>query len=93
MRGGWSSGCPASAWPWAHGVCGSSGGAVVGLALVTAHLGQVRALVAHEPPVVQLLSDSVRVRAPTGDIYETYPADRAEKAMRKFMAHAGLGGT
>jgi pimeloyl-ACP methyl ester carboxylesterase len=36
-------------------VFGSSGGAVVGLALVTAHPGQVRTLVAHEPPVIELL--------------------------------------
>src|SRR5690349_7141572 len=32
------------------GVFGSSGGAVVGLALVTAHPADVRTLVAHEPP-------------------------------------------
>ena len=38
-------------------VFGSSGGAVVGLALVTAHPGQVRTLVAHEPPVIELLAD------------------------------------
>ena len=42
---------------------GSSGGAVAGLALVTAHPGQVRTLVAHEPPVIELLPDSVQVRA------------------------------
>jgi pimeloyl-ACP methyl ester carboxylesterase len=38
-------------------VFGSSGGAVAGLALVTAHPGQVRTLVAHEPPVIELLPD------------------------------------
>ena len=38
-------------------VFGSSGGAVVGLALVTAHPDQVRTLVAHEPPVIELLPD------------------------------------
>jgi clorobiocin/coumermycin A biosynthesis protein CloN7/CouN7 len=70
---------------------GSSGGAVVGLALVTAHPGQVRTLVAHEPPVVELLPDSVQVRAQMQDIYDTYRADGADKAMAKFMAHAGLG--
>jgi clorobiocin biosynthesis protein CloN7 len=43
-------------------VFGSSGGAVVGLALVTAHPDQVRTLVAHEPPVVELLPDSAQVR-------------------------------
>jgi pimeloyl-ACP methyl ester carboxylesterase len=72
-------------------VFGSSGGAVVGLALVTAHPDQVRTLVAHEPPVVELLPDRVRVRAQIQDIYDTYRADGADKAMQKFMAHAGLG--
>jgi clorobiocin/coumermycin A biosynthesis protein CloN7/CouN7 len=72
-------------------VLGSSGGAVVGLALVTVHARQVRTLVAHEPPVVELLPDSAQVRAQIEDIYDTYRADGAEKAMRKFMAHAGLG--
>jgi hypothetical protein len=40
----------------------SSGGAVVGLALVTGHPGQVRTLVAHEPPVVELLADAAQLR-------------------------------
>jgi clorobiocin biosynthesis protein CloN7 len=71
-------------------VFGSSGGAVVGLALVTAHPGQVRTLVAHEPPVVELLPDSAQVRAQIDDIYDTYRAEGADKAMGKFMAHAGL---
>ncbi len=72
-------------------VFGSSGGAVVGLALVTAHPGQVRTLVAHEPPVIELLPDREQVRAQIDDIYATYRADGPEKAMQKFMAHAGLG--
>ena len=72
-------------------VFGSSGGAVVGLALVTAYPGQVRTLVAHEPPVVELLPDSAQLRAQIEDIYDTYRADGADKAMQKFMAHAGLG--
>jgi clorobiocin/coumermycin A biosynthesis protein CloN7/CouN7 len=73
-------------------VFGSSGGAVVGLALVTAHPGQVRTLVAHEPPVVELLPDSAQLRAQIQDIYDTWRADGADKAMAKFMTHAGLGG-
>jgi clorobiocin biosynthesis protein CloN7 len=73
-------------------VFGSSGGAVVGLALVTAHPDQVPTLVAHEPPVIELLPDSAQVRAQIEDIYDIYRADGAEKAMQKFMAHAGLGG-
>ena len=72
-------------------VFGSSGGAVVGLALVTAHPGQVRTLVAHEPPVIELLPDRAQLRAQIQDIYDTYQAGSADKAMGKFMAHAGLG--
>ena len=71
-------------------VFGSSGGAVVGLALVIAYPGQVRTLVAHEPPVVELLPDSAQLRAQIEDIYDTYRADGADKAMQKFLAHAGL---
>jgi clorobiocin biosynthesis protein CloN7 len=72
-------------------VFGSSGGATVGLALVTAHPDQVRTLVVHEPPVTELLPDSAQRRAEIDDIYETYRAEGADKAMQKFMAHAGLG--
>jgi clorobiocin/coumermycin A biosynthesis protein CloN7/CouN7 len=72
-------------------VFGSSGGAVVGLALVTAHPEQVRTLVAHEPPVVELLADAAQLRAQIEDISDTYRVEGAEKAMQKFMAHAGLG--
>jgi pimeloyl-ACP methyl ester carboxylesterase len=71
-------------------IFGSSGGATVGLALVTAHPGQVRTLVAHEPPVIELLPDRDQVVAQIADIYDTYRAEGADKAMAKFMAHAGL---
>jgi len=73
-------------------VFGSSGGAVVGLALVTAHPEQVRTLVAHEPPVVELLPDAASLRAQIQEVYDTYRADGAGPAMAKFMAHTGLGG-
>jgi clorobiocin/coumermycin A biosynthesis protein CloN7/CouN7 len=72
-------------------VFGSSGGAVVGLALVTAHPDQVRTLVAHEPPVVELLPDRAQLRAEIHDIYDTHRVEGADKAMQKFLAHAGLG--
>jgi clorobiocin/coumermycin A biosynthesis protein CloN7/CouN7 len=71
-------------------VFGSSGGAVVGLALATAHSDQVRKLVAHEPPVIDLLPDSTRIRAQINDIYVTYCNDGPEPAMRKFFVHVGL---
>jgi pimeloyl-ACP methyl ester carboxylesterase len=64
-------------------IFGSSGGPVVGLALVTAHPDPVRTLVAHEPPLVELLPDNARLRAQIEDIYDTYRTDGAEKAMQK----------
>jgi pimeloyl-ACP methyl ester carboxylesterase len=52
---------------------GSSGGAVTALALVTAHPGDVRILVAHEPPIIPVLPDAAaaeRARAAFRDAYE-----------------------
>jgi pimeloyl-ACP methyl ester carboxylesterase len=72
-------------------IFGSSGGAVVGLALVTAHPDQVGTLVAHEPPVIELLPDRTQRRAEIQDIYDTYRTAGPGEAMQKFMAHTGLG--
>jgi pimeloyl-ACP methyl ester carboxylesterase len=72
-------------------IFGSSGGAVVGLALVTAHPDQVGTLVAHEPPVIELLPDRAERRAEISDIYDTYRTAGPGEAMQKFMAHTGLG--
>jgi pimeloyl-ACP methyl ester carboxylesterase len=72
-------------------IFGSSGGAVVGLALVTAHPDQVGTLVAHEPPVIELLPDRAERRAEIQDIYDTYRTNGPGEAMQKFMAHTGLG--
>jgi clorobiocin/coumermycin A biosynthesis protein CloN7/CouN7 len=72
-------------------VFGSSGGAVVGLALVSARPGQVGTLVAHEPPVIELLPDRAQLRAEVQDIYDTYQAGEADQAIGKFMALAGVG--
>lgn len=71
---------------------GSSGGAVVGLALVQAHPGDVRTLIAHEPPVVEALPDSTQVRRQIQEIYQTYRVKGSQAAMQMFMEHAGLGG-
>ena len=45
-------------------VFGSSGGAVTGLALVARHPEKVGTLVAHEPPLMELLPDPERQRPP-----------------------------
>jgi pimeloyl-ACP methyl ester carboxylesterase len=71
-------------------VFGSSGGAVTGLALVARHPGRVRTLVAHEPPLLELLPDAPRQRANTEDIIETFHAAGMEAAWYKFMVTAGF---
>ncbi len=73
-------------------VFGSSGGAVTGLALAAKYPGWVRTLVAHEPPLLELLpaSDAARQRAATRDIIATFHSDGPGAAMAKFMATAGF---
>ena len=41
--------------------------------------------------MVELLADAVQLRAEIDDIIDTYRVEGAEKAMQKFLAHAGLG--
>lgn len=72
-------------------VFGSSGGAVTGLALVARHPGRVRTLVAHEPPVTELLPEAAEQRAVVEDIIGTFHAQGAGAAFAKFMANAGFG--
>ena len=59
-------------------VLASSGGAVTGLAWVAAHPGDVRTLVAHEPPLVAVLPDAEQVFA-------------AERAVQRAYAERGWG--
>jgi pimeloyl-ACP methyl ester carboxylesterase len=71
-------------------VFGSSGGAVTGLALVARHPGRVRTLVAHEPPLLELLPDAEQQRAGSRDIIETFHRDGHQAAWLKFMIFAGF---
>jgi pimeloyl-ACP methyl ester carboxylesterase len=64
----------------------SSGGAVNALALVAGHADQVRTLVAHEPPAVQVLPDREAALAAVRDIHETYLRAGHGPAMAKFIA-------
>jgi pimeloyl-ACP methyl ester carboxylesterase len=66
-------------------VFGSSGGAVVALDLVARHPEQVRTVVAHEPPLVQLLPDSEEWLARLQDVYDTYRDQGVGPAMEKFL--------
>lgn len=64
----------------------SSGGAVNGLALVTRHPEQVRALVAHEPPLAAILPDREGALAITRAVQETYQRSGWGAGMAHFIA-------
>ncbi len=67
-------------------VFGSSGGAVAGLALVARHPALVRRLVAHEPPLPELLPDAAAIRAAVDGIEEAYRAAGAGAAWGGFVS-------
>jgi pimeloyl-ACP methyl ester carboxylesterase len=70
----------------------SSGGAVNALALVARHPEDVRILVAHEPPLSQVLPDREAALAANVDIHETYLRAGRGPAMAKFIALVGHEG-
>ncbi|HEY2204377.1 MAG TPA: alpha/beta hydrolase [Pseudonocardia sp.] len=71
-------------------VFGSSGGAVTGLALVQAHPGLLRTLVAHEPPVTELLPDAADQHAFRDRLERTFAERGPDAAMLEFMAGIGV---
>jgi pimeloyl-ACP methyl ester carboxylesterase len=64
----------------------SSGGAVNALALVARHPEDVRTLVAHEPPLMQLVPDRDAAFAAAVDVHETYLRAGFGAGMAKFIA-------
>jgi pimeloyl-ACP methyl ester carboxylesterase len=66
-------------------VFGSSGGAVTALALVTAHPGDVRTLVAHEPPLIGSLPDAAAAGRAGQAIRDAYQAKGFGAGMAAFM--------
>ncbi|MFI0373260.1 alpha/beta fold hydrolase [Actinomadura sp. 1N219] len=69
---------------------GSSGGACSVLALAQAHPERVRAVVAHEPPLVELLDDRDELHKGTDDLVATYLDGDVLGAWGKFMAQANI---
>ena len=67
-------------------VLASSGGAVNALALAAAHPGDVRRVVAHEPPTAAYLPDREAALAACEDTKATYLAHGQGRAMAKFIA-------
>jgi pimeloyl-ACP methyl ester carboxylesterase len=66
-------------------VFATSGGAVNALALAAGHPEQVRTLVAHEPPIAQVLPDRDAALAACRDIHETYRREGLGAGMAKFI--------
>jgi pimeloyl-ACP methyl ester carboxylesterase len=64
----------------------SSGGAVNALALVAAHPGDVRTLVAHEPPLAAILPDADNAKAAVRAISDSYQRGGFGAGMAHFMA-------
>ncbi|MDX3265741.1 alpha/beta hydrolase [Streptomyces sp. MI02-2A] len=71
-------------------VFGASSGAIVALHLLTAHPERVARVVAHEPPVVEVLPDAADHRALLAHVQETFRAHGLMPAMTVFAA--GLRG-
>jgi pimeloyl-ACP methyl ester carboxylesterase len=71
-------------------VLGSSGGAVSALALVQADPELVHTVIAHEPPLQQLVDDSEQLGEATDDIIATYLAGDVRGAWVKFLAVANI---
>jgi pimeloyl-ACP methyl ester carboxylesterase len=71
-------------------VFGSSSGAITGLELITRHPDRVRMLVAHEPPIVEVLPDVQDARAFFQDVYDTYHRDGIEAADLLFGIGTGM---
>ena len=70
----------------------SSGGAVTALALVTAHPDDVTILVAHEPPLIDVLPDAERARAAQHAFQSVYDEKGWGAGMAAFMAMSSWQG-
>ncbi|MEU6646565.1 alpha/beta hydrolase [Saccharomonospora sp. NPDC046836] len=71
-------------------VLGSSGGAVSVLALAQARPELVHTVIAHEPPLSELLDDRAELRAKTEDIIAAHLAGDVLGAARKFLEVANI---
>jgi pimeloyl-ACP methyl ester carboxylesterase len=73
-------------------VFGSSIGALIGLDLIVRHPQQVRLLVAHEPPVWELLLDSERAPAMRlqEEAEDAFRREGAEAAFKRFVTLAAV---
>ncbi|MBT2469397.1 alpha/beta hydrolase [Streptomyces sp. ISL-66] len=73
-------------------VFGSSSGAIAALHLLACHPERVERLVAHEPPVVEVLPDASEHRALIARVRETFHAEGVVPALAVFAAGLRKGG-
>jgi pimeloyl-ACP methyl ester carboxylesterase len=73
-------------------VFGNSSGATIGLELASRHPEQVRALVAHEPPLFELLPDREHWRTVIQDVEGAFRSDGAGPAMQVLGAGLKMSG-
>ncbi|MEP7287967.1 MAG: alpha/beta hydrolase [Chloroflexota bacterium] len=73
-------------------VFGSSIGAVIGIDLAIRHANQVRRLVAHEPPLLALLSDAEQQQAMNERVHleETLHREGTTAAFQQFITNLGI---
>jgi pimeloyl-ACP methyl ester carboxylesterase len=71
-------------------VFGSSGGAVSALALAQRHPALVEAVVAHEPPLAELLPDRDRIRRETQEMVAIFLAGDRVRAWQLFLRTADI---
>jgi pimeloyl-ACP methyl ester carboxylesterase len=67
-------------------VFGSSGGAVAALAFAARHADKAGTVIAHEPPVAELLPDAPYIRAVVDDVENAYRTDGTGAAWGKFVS-------
>ena len=67
-------------------VFGSSGGAVAALAFAARHPDKAGTVIAHEPPVTELLPDAPYVRTAVDEIDDAYRANGSGAAWGKFVS-------
>jgi pimeloyl-ACP methyl ester carboxylesterase len=71
-------------------VLGSSGGAVSALALMQAHPEQVHIVIAHEPPLIELLPDRAERHAGNEVVIARWLAGDYAGSWRAFLENAGI---
>ena len=71
-------------------VFGSSGGAVSALALAQRHPGSVSTVIAHEPPLIELLDERDALRAAEETMVATYAAGDRQRYWEMFLDTAGI---